>query len=247
MVMKHSFFALLLTLGACGVAGAQDPGFQPAQLPRQAAASQPANTPADEVRSAGLFNSMELLDNSIPLQPDYLISFRIVEDRGEAIRLRVQDSGDIQAPYVNLVRAAGKTCRDLAFTIKKELEKSYFKVATVIIAIDQIPKNPSAGGGSTYSGRFGQEYFTIFGQVLRAGKYELPADEDVTISQAVLRAGGPAAFANLKKVKIIRKTPQGNKAVVINVENIMKNGALEYDVYLRNNDVLIIPEKVANF
>lgn len=192
---------------------------------------------------------MELLDNSIPLQPDYLISFRIVEDRGEAIRLRVQDSGDIQAPYVNLVRAAGKTCRDLAFTIKKELEKSYFKVATVIIAIDQIPKNTSTGGGSGGfgGGRFGQEYFTVFGQVLRAGKYELPLDEDVTISQAVLRAGGPAAFANLKKVNIIRKTPQGNKKLQINVENIMKNGALEYDIYLRNNDVLIIPEKVANF
>lgn len=247
--MKQTFFALLVSLGACSLVSAQDPGFQPAQTPRQPAAAQSGgNTAADDVRSAGMINSMELLDNSIPLQPDYQISFRILEDRGEPIRLRVQDSGDIQVPYVSLVRAAGRTCREVAFAVKKELEKSYFKVATVIIAIDVIPKNPNAGGGgSTFGGRYGQEYFTIFGQVQRAGKYELPLDEDVTISQAVLRAGGPAAFANLKKVKIIRKTPQGNKAVQVDLESIMKKGALEFDVYVRNNDVVIIPEKVANF
>lgn len=247
--MKNKLFVLLAAFGVCGAVVAQEPGFQPAQLPRQ---QQPisqgaGSTAPDEVRSAGLFNSMELLDNSIPLQPDYLLSFRIVEDKGEPIRLRVQDSGDIQAPYVNLVRAAGKTCRELAFTIKKELEKSYFKTATVIIAIDQIPKNPMAGGGGGGGMVYGMDTFTVFGQVLRAGKYELSANEDLTVSQAVLRAGGPAAFANLKKVNVIRKTPHGNKKIQVNVEAIMKQGVLDQDIYIRNNDVLIIPEKVANF
>ena len=34
------------------------------------------------------------------------------------------------------------------------------------------------------------DFFTVYGQVLRQGKYELPADEDITISQAILRSGG---------------------------------------------------------
>ncbi|MBL9144453.1 MAG: polysaccharide biosynthesis/export family protein [Verrucomicrobiaceae bacterium] len=246
---RLSFFACLSIAAALH---AQDPGFQPAKLPSsqpQPAQTQVSNS-GDEVRSAGLINSMEQLDNTTQLQPDYQISFRILEDRNEPIRLRVQDSGDIQAPHVGLVRAAGRTCRELAFAVKKELEKSYYQTATVIIAIDVIPRNPYgaavAGGGGTFV-RPGMEFFTIFGHVIRQGKYELPLDEDVTISQAILRAGGPAQFANLNKVKLIRKTPQGNKAVQVNVEAIMKNGALERDIYIRNNDVLIIPEKAVNF
>jgi len=249
--MKSPAVVIALFVSAASLLHAQDPGFQPARLPsqQQPAAQSPASTGGDEVRSAGLINSMEQLDNSTQLQPDYQISFRIIEDRGEPIRLRVQDSGDIQAPHVGLVRAQGRTCRELAFAVKKELEKSYYQIATVIIAIDVIPKPVYMGGGGG-GGSFvrpGMEYFTIFGQVQRQGKYELPIDEDVTISQAILRAGGPAQFASLGKVKLIRKTPQGNKPVQVNVEDIMKNGALEHDIYIRNNDVLIIPEKIANF
>lgn len=246
--MNRIAACVVLLGGLLSPALAQDPGFQPAQSARQPAAQQVPSTGGDDVRSAGLINSMELLDNSIPLQPDYQISFRIVEDRNEPIRLRVQDSGEIQAPHIGLVRAAGRTCRDLAFIIKRELEKSYYNKATVIIAIDVIPK-VSSGGSSMGPGGVvrGQEYFTVFGQVLRQGKYELPFDEDVSISQAILRAGGPAQFANLGKVRLIRKTPQGNKTVLIDVDQIMTRGSLEYDIILRSNDVLIIPEKVASF
>ncbi len=250
--MQSYRLSLLACLLIASALQAQDPGFQPARLPtnQPQTVQAPASNGGDEVRSAGLINSMEQLDNTTQLQPDYQISFRILEDRSEPIRLRVQDSGDIQAPHVGLVRAAGRTCRDLAFAVKKELEKSYYQSATVIIAIDVIPRpygSAVAGGGGGTFVRPGMEFFTIFGQVMRQGKYELPLDEDVTISQAILRAGGPAQFANLNKVKLIRKTPQGNKAVQVNVEAIMKNGALERDIYIRNNDVLIISEKTVNF
>jgi len=170
--------------------------FSPRRLPANPRRNQQHRLVATRCAPPELINSMELLDNSIPLQPDYQISFRIVEDRNEPIRLRVQDSGEIQAPHIGLVRAAGRTCRDLAFIIKRELEKSYYNKATVIIAIDVIPKVSSSGSSMGPGGVVrGQEYFTVFGQVLRQGKYELPFDEDVSISQAILRAGGPAQFA----------------------------------------------------
>ena len=75
----------------------------------------------------------------------------------------------------------------------------------------------------------------------------MPADEDVTISQAILRAGGFAQFANPNKVKLVRKTPQGNKTVIVNLDQIMRRGNLDYDIYLRNNDVIIVDEKKVNF
>jgi len=246
--MKRLVVCAVLIGGFLSSVIAQDPGFQPAQAVRQPATQPAPSSGGDDVRSAGLINSMELLDNSIPLQPDYQISFRIVEDRSEPIRLRVQDSGEIQAPHIGLVRAAGRTCRDLALLIRRELEKSYYNKATVIIAIDVIPRVTASGSSMGPGGVLrGQEYFTVFGQVLRQGKYELPFDEDVSISQALLRAGGPAQFANLSKVRLIRKTPQGNKTVLVDVEQIMTRGTLENDIIIRSNDVLIIPEKIASF
>ncbi len=239
-----AFFCIVATFA--GSALAQDPGFQPAK-PARIPAPQQAAAPAggDEARSAGLINTMDQLDNVRPLGYGDLVSFRIVEDRTAPIVLRVQDSGQLQAPHVGLVKAAGRTCRDVANSIKHELEKSYYKVATVIIALDRAA--PVRGGGSMTGVPGAPEFFTIFGQVQRQGKYELPADEDVSISQAVLRAGGFAQFANNKKVKLVRRTPGGNKTILVNLGDIMTKGNLDHDIYVRNNDVIIVGEKIAQF
>jgi protein involved in polysaccharide export with SLBB domain len=121
------------------------------------------------------------------------------------------------------------------------LEKSFFISATVVIAIDQIPDTP----GGTYGVEL--ETYTMFGFVLKQGKYDLPATEDVTISQAILRAGGFAQFADKEHVRIVRTTPQGEKSILVDVSSIMVKGQMQKDIYLRKNDVVIIPEKTVNF
>ncbi len=232
------------TLAFCLLASsifAQDPGFQ-APTPRRTEAPAQRNS-GNVMASAALMNSMDTLDNSIPIQPGDIISMRIVEDRSEPIQIPVGATGEVYAPHIGLVKAAGRTSRELAFAVKAELEKSYYKQATVVVAIDQQrPRGSNVGLGP-----YDLEFFTVYGQVLRQGKYELPSDEDVTISQAILRAGGFAQFAHPQKVKLVRKTPQGNKTIIVNLDTIMGKGNMEYDVYLRNNDVIIVDEKKINF
>ena len=87
----------------------------------------------------------------------------------------------------------------------------------------------------------------MFGFVLKQGKYDLPPTEDVTISQAILRAGGFAQFADKEHVRIVRTTPQGEKSILVDVSSIMVKGQMQKDIYLRKNDVVIIPEKTVNF
>jgi protein involved in polysaccharide export with SLBB domain len=251
--MKSQLRPLTLRLSAFLLAGlplashAQDAGFQPAATPsRQAAPTAPVMNRTDEAKGAGLIDSMERLDATTTLIVTDKISFRIVEENAPPISLRVQDSGDIQAPHVGLVRAAGKTPKALAYEIKKGLEGSYFRVATVIIALDE--RQQVRGQGRNQDGTpMEVEFFTIFGQVIRQGKYELPFNEDVTVSQAVLRAGGFSQFAKATEVRVIRKTPQGNKAIKVNVDAIMTRGELERDIYIRNNDVIIVKESIAKF
>ncbi|MFM7603884.1 MAG: polysaccharide biosynthesis/export family protein [Prosthecobacter sp.] len=232
------FFSLLALL-----AKAQDPGFR---LPEQGKTSSPRADANPSVQSSGgitgaaVLTSMEVLDNSRQIMPGYVVSIRILEDRKDAVQQRVAVTGEVQVPYIGLVKAVGRTCRELAYSIKRDLEKSFFISATVVIAIDQIPETDSI-----YSKEM--ETYTVFGFVLKQGKYDLPDTEDVTISQAILRAGGFAQFADKKNVRIVRTTPQGEKSILVDVESIMIKGQMQKDIYLRKNDVLIIPEKTVNF
>lgn len=245
--MKGHLIATSLFLFAISGLEAQDPAFRLPESRRntpEPAAPAASNEPA--YKSAGSINDMSVVDNTIQIQPGYIISLRIVEDRKEAIQLRVGVTGDINAPHIGLVKAAGRTCRELAFSMKQQLEKSLYNTATVIVAIDQIPETRDRGTGGGGIVRE-LDVVTVFGQVARQGKYELPDNEDMTISQAILLAGGFAQFANPKKVKLVRKTPQGNKTILVNVDQVMRRGNLDRDIYLRRGDVIIVDEKTVNF
>ena len=194
--------------------------------------------------SAGMLNSMDVLDNTRAIQPGDVVSVRIVEDRKEPRQMTVGVTGEMYVPYAGLVKAAGKTSRQLADEIKVELEKSYFKKATVIVAIDRTMEERRGVGYYSVD----MEFFTIFGQVLRQGKYELPRDEDITISQAILRAGGFAQFGNPKKVRLVRQIPGGqSKTILVNCDDVMRKGNLSKDIFIRGGDVVIVDEKKVNF
>ena len=69
----------------------------------------------------------------------------------------------------------GQTCGQLALEIKAALEKDYYYHATVILAVDAMAKS---------HGRV-----DLVGAVRLPGPVELPGDEVVTLSKAILRAG----------------------------------------------------------
>ncbi len=220
---------------------AQDPGFRDTTQERRSQA--PVTYSGEISKGASVLNTMDVLDNSTPIQPGDVISLKIVEDRQEARQVPVGVTGEVNAPHIGIVKAAGRTSRELAFAIKRELEKSFYKTATVIVTIDRrVQDQPGYRTKVTDI-----DFFTVYGQVLRQGKYELPEDEDVTISQAILRAGGFAQFADPKHVKLVRKTPRGSKTILVNLDGVMRKGNLDYDIFLRPSDVIIVNEKKINF
>jgi polysaccharide export outer membrane protein len=238
----HSMIRRILLaslFASASLAFSQDPGFRAPEAPPRAPAAQ-SNAGAGTITGAAVLTSMDVLDDSRPIQPGYVISIRILEDRKDAVQQKVAVTGEVQVPYIGLVRAAGKSCRALAYSIKRDLEKSYFITATVVIAIDQIPVEENIR-------MVEQDTYVMFGFVMKQGKYDLPKYEDLTISQAILRAGGFAQFADVKHVKIVRTTPQGEKRIMVNVDDIMRKGLLQNDIFIRQNDVIIVPEKKINF
>src|SRR5437016_2619268 len=98
----------------------QDLTSPAAATPRPPSSDQPSTSTTTVMRT----NSMAVLDDKKKLGSNDYVSFRVVEDRDEESQhLRVNDNGELEVPYIGLVPAKGRTCRDLAFAIKAALEK----------------------------------------------------------------------------------------------------------------------------
>jgi len=176
-------------------------------------------------------NSMEVLDDKKKLGSNDFVSFRVVEDRdNDSQRLRVNDSGELEVPYIGLVPAQGKTCKELAFNIKSALEKEYYYHATVILAVDRVSDKSR---GRIY----------VYGSVKSQGPQEVPPDENYTVSKAVIRAGGFGDFANKRRVKVTRKD---GKDFTVDLKRVIEEGHTEEDVVLQPDDQIYVPQRLIN-
>jgi protein involved in polysaccharide export with SLBB domain len=176
-------------------------------------------------------NSMSVLDDKKRLGTNDYVSFRVVEDRdNDSQHLRVNDNGELEVPYIGLVQAQGRTCRELAYTIKNLLEKEYYYHATVILAVDRISEKSR---GRVY----------VYGSVRSQGPQEIPPDESYTVSKAVIRAGGFGDFANKRKVKVTRKNGQD---YTIDLKRVIEEGHTEEDLTLQPDDQIYVPQRLIN-
>jgi polysaccharide biosynthesis/export protein len=207
------------------MAFAQDSSPLPT-IPKAAAVEQPVTSTVMRT------NSMSVLDDKKRLGRDDFVSFRVVEDRDdESQHLRVNDNGELEVPYIGLVPAEGKTCRELAYNIKSALEREYYYHATVILAVDKVSEKSR---GRIY----------VYGAVKGQGPQDIPTDETYTVSKAVIRAGGFGDFADKRKVKVTRKD---GKDLVVDLKRVIEQGHTEDDVVLQPDDQIYVPQRLVNF
>jgi len=185
-------------------------------------------------------NTMDGLNDARPLIIGDTISLNIIEDESVPRSITVTDSGEIDVPYIGRVPVGNRSCKKLAYYLKKLLEQQYYYQATVIIGLD------SAGAGSRAVSR-GTIY--VQGQVRNPGPQEIPSGEAYTIGKAILRAGGWGPYADRKKVKLVKGANSGKepaKPQVINGAEIVDKGHWEKDVEVGPNDSITVPERIFN-
>ena len=217
-------FLLAASLGVPTFLQGQDSSPMPS-IPKAAPVNPP--TTSTVMRT----NSMSVLDDKKKLGPNDYVSFRVVEDRDEESQhLRVNDNGELEVPYAGLVQASGKSCKELAYTVKAALEQEYYYHATVIIAVDHISEKSR---GKIY----------VYGSVKGQGPQEIPADENYTVSKAIIRAGGFGDFANKRKVKVTRKNGQ---SFTVDLKRVIEEGRTDEDLVLLPDDQINVPQRLIN-
>jgi len=180
-------------------------------------------------------------DDTHKLRVGDTVSFQILEDKiwdptNQPVSLLVQDSGEVEVPYIGRVMAVGKTCKELAAEIKTALEKDYYNKATVILSLAAANRI------------IGQAY--IWGQVHNQGAISLEVNQNLTAGQAILEAGGFDDFADKKHVKVVHAAPGTNgepQTVVLDMTQILEQGKTDQDIILQPNDLIIVPSRLVNF
>jgi polysaccharide export outer membrane protein len=196
----------------------------------------PAVSSSTNVPSPASINSFNALDDKYRLVIGDQLSFQIIEDEDDPVHLTVTDSGDLQVPYIGRYSVVGKTCKELAKALKVELEKEYYKQATVVVAVDLKP------------GSRGKIY--LVGAIGGPGPQEISSDETLTVSKAILRAGGFTSYADEKNVKVTRSGESGHgdeKTFIVNVKQVLENGKTADDLPLQPGDLIFVPERMVRF
>lgn len=237
--MKYRVYACAFALSFAVVANGQSQKFSqifsqeaatPMPVPTAPEKAQPAEALPPTTSTVLRTNSMSALDDRKKLGPNDYVSFRVVEDRdNDSQRLRVNDNGELEVPYIGPIPAQGKSCRQLAYDIKSALEREYYYHATVILALDRVSEKSR-----------GRVYVT--GAVRSPGPQEIPPDETYTASKAIIRAGGFSDFANGDKVKVTRN----GESVTVGVRSVIQKGKSDRDFVLQPGDQIFVPQRTVN-
>jgi protein involved in polysaccharide export with SLBB domain len=215
----------------------------PSPLPGTPISANPNPNAATRTPGAPGLMSGYVPDESYKLRVGDTVSFQITEDevwdfQNAPRTLVVQDSGEVEAPYIGRVMAVGKTCKQLEGEIKTALEKDYYKRATVVISMQVA------------SPVLGRVY--VWGQVRNQGALDVLVNENLTVGQAIMRAGGFADFANQRKVKVIRGGTGAEAAkpvqpITLDMKQILNEGKTDKDIVLQPGDLIIVPSSLINF
>jgi polysaccharide export outer membrane protein len=197
----------------------EDP--QPEESYRRPARREPAPRISAPVRSEPEYRPQPAVDtiNAYRLKPGdpIVISLRGIP-REEHIEDIIDESGFVTLPYLNAVKAAGKTSSELERDVRSlYLSQQIYRNISVNVVV------PSQG-------------YYVRGEVKKPGRY--PLMSGLTLVQAVAAAGGYTEFANPKRTSLLRE----GKTKEYDVREMERRP--EKDIPIKVGDVIVVPRSV---
>lgn len=135
----------------------------------------------------------------------------------------VNPDGHLAFPLAGDILAEGKTVEQLRLELTEKLSRF---IPDVVVTVAALQLN----GNKVY----------VLGQVTRPGEFVMNRATDVM--QALGIAGGPSAFADLDKIRILRRGDQGSQiAIPFKYSDVQKGTKLEQNIVLRAGDTVVVP------
>ena len=134
---------------------------------------------------------------------------------------KVRADGKLSLPLVGEVDASGKTVGQLQGELM-QLYKSQLKNPEVTVSLEASVTR-----------------VTVSGAVAKPGT--ITFERPTTVFQAIMEAGGPTAFGNLRRVRLFRTINGVHKSQVFDLHRLL-NGEETKPFYVRDGDVINVPQ-----
>jgi protein involved in polysaccharide export with SLBB domain len=156
-----------------------------------------------------------------------VIEIRVYQEDDLSCRLRVSPSGTIVFPLIGTVAVGGQTPQDAAETIRSRLAKDYLVNPQVTVTVFD----------------YGKRRFTVIGEVQRAGSYDMPEREKITLLDAIAMAGGYTRIADAAKITLKRKEEGKERVIRLNAKAMAKDDKVP-SFRIQPGDVITVGESL---
>jgi polysaccharide export outer membrane protein len=156
------------------------------------------------------------------LNPGDVLAISVWKEQELQREVVVRPDGLLSFPLAGDVQAEGKSVEELRAVLTERLSR-YIPDLVVTVAVLQL------AGNKIY----------VLGQVNRPGEFVMNGNSDVL--QAIGMAGGPTVFAQLDKIKIIRRTGDSQISIPFKFSDVEAGKNLEQNILLRAGDTIVVP------
>ena len=167
------------------------------------------------------------LETSHLLAPNDMVEIKVFQEDDLEAKLRISQKGTITFPLIGVVAIGGKTPQEAAGLIRAALAKDYLVNPQVTVTVLE----------------YGKRRFTVLGQVQRAGSFDIPEREKITLLDAIAMAGGYTRIADPSKVTLRRKTEGRETVLRLNAKAMARDGNVA-PVEIQPGDIITIGESL---
>lgn len=181
---------------------------------------------ADEPADAGKPAAVPAIDYI--LQPLDLLRIMVFQEPDLERQVRISQEYTVNLPLIGSVDLSGKSVRQAEELIRARYDADYLKNPQITITVLE----------------YTQRTVQILGAVNSPGAIAFTPEQEMTIVEAIAKAGGQARIADIRRVRLTRQSPNGKtETYTINLDDLMKGGSTE-NWTLQKGDVIFVPERI---
>lgn len=170
------------------------------------------------------------------IKPGLTLRVAVTASGAEAVREELKEvnaNGEILMPLIGAVKCEGLTVVELQEKIKSAYKDYYIDPQVTVGFVYVADSGMKSPWGSVL----------LMGEVVRPGPVNMPSTRDLTVTRAVMMAGGATPLADKRKVRVTRREADGAlKKFEVDIDKIGKDGRSDLDVLLKPGDVVWVPE-----
>jgi polysaccharide export outer membrane protein len=162
------------------------------------------------------------------LQPLDLLRIVVFQEPDLERQVRISQEYTINLPLIGLIDLSGKSVRQTEELIRARYDADFLKNPQITITVLE------------YTPRTVQ----VVGAVNQPGAIAFTPEQQMTIMEAIAKAGGQSRVADIRRVRLTRQSPEGKAEILtINLDDLMKGSSTE-NWALQKGDVIFVPERI---